>query len=199
MTRGIRSGKVPWPGGRRRAAVVGAVLAATAAVPPFVPGLAASAGAQPPQTGSCYAHRGPATYDSVTVPRGTGMTYYLGAPNSISASGKTAAELKPAKNSTTLWVHCVGAGGRFEFTQQRGTTIYALTTRDFQPGGDVLLQVSHTYPSQEWFPAGTNPHTFKNLKTGLYLRIRNSGPGMYQTITTGLTPTAWDQATQRSR
>ncbi len=32
------------------------------------------------------------------------------------------------------------------------------------------------------------------MKTGLYLRVRNGGPLMYQTVTTGNTPTSWNQS-----
>jgi hypothetical protein len=33
--------------------------------------------------------------------------------------------------------------------------------------------------------------TFANVKTGLYLRVRNSGPSMGQTVTTGSSFTVW--------
>jgi hypothetical protein len=33
--------------------------------------------------------------------------------------------------------------------------------------------------------------TFQNVKTGLFLRVRNSGPIVNQTVTTGSTFTIW--------
>ena len=33
--------------------------------------------------------------------------------------------------------------------------------------------------------------TFQNVKTGLFLRVRNSGPIMHQPVTTGSTFTVW--------
>jgi hypothetical protein len=49
------------------------------------------------------------------------------------------------------------------------------------------------YASQHWnlVFTGTNGITAQNVKTGLYLRIRNSGPSMYQTVTTGRSATTW--------
>ena len=50
------------------------------------------------------------------------------------------------------------------------------------------------FASQQWnFIAGPDgTATLQNVKTGLFLRIRNSGPVMGQTVTTGSTLTGWD-------
>jgi hypothetical protein len=124
------------------------------------------------------------------------LPYYLGVPNKI-AAGK-AAELKPSANKTTTFVHCNATSGprvEFKITGPDGT-VYALTSRDYSAGGLVTLEPAHEYASQmwTWAPAsGPQPYTFQNVKTGMYLRIRNV-PSMYQTVTTGHSPTNWRQS-----
>ena len=49
------------------------------------------------------------------------------------------------------------------------------------------------FSSQQWnyvFTTGTTL-TFQNVKTGLFLRIRNNGPKFGQSVTTGFTPKEW--------
>ena len=130
-------------------------------------------------------------YSSVTV---RGVNYYLGTPNNAAAD--SAAILKPTQNSTTLWVHCNSTVVSNQLLLlNRGL---ALTSRDSSPGGTVTLEPAgnggNGFASQEWIYAGTNPFTFKNVKTGLYLRVRNGGPIMYQTVTTGAAATNWNQS-----
>jgi hypothetical protein len=155
-------------------------MAATAA-----PALASPQSAQ--ATGIC---NNPDTgeFSSVTV---SGVTYFLGAPNTITAG--SAARLKPHQNASTLWIHCNNGDNTLELTQTQNGVIFALTTRDFSAGGDVTLEQAANFRSQRWVFIGTNPFEFLNIKTGLYLRVRNSGPIMFQTVTTGFTPTDWDQ------
>ena len=130
-------------------------------------------------------------YSWVTV---GGVSYYLGTPNTL-VSG-SAAILKPAENSSSLWVHCNSTVVPNQLLLvNRGL---ALTSRDTVPGGTVTLEPAgnggNGYASQQWIYSGTNPFMFKNVKTGLYLRVRNGGPLMYQTVTTGNTPTSWNQS-----
>jgi hypothetical protein len=48
------------------------------------------------------------------------------------------------------------------------------------------------FASQQWTILFTVPTlTIRNVKTGLFLRVRNNGPAMGQTATTGSTPTNW--------
>jgi hypothetical protein len=125
-----------------------------------------------------------------------GTTFYLGAPNKITST--SVAMLKPAQNSTTQWTGCEAADGTFQLILKQGSTWYALTTRDIAAGGNVSLEATTnngtngtTLVSQRWTFGGSNPVTMQNLRTLLFLRVRNSGPTMYQTVTTGLTQTMW--------
>jgi hypothetical protein len=107
----------------------------------------------------------------------------------------SAAILKPAQNGTTLWVHCNSTVNPGQLLLlNRGL---ALTSRDGASGGTVTLEPAgnggNGYASQVWIYSGTNPYTFQNAKTGLFLRVRNGGPLMYQTVTTGKTATSWNQ------
>jgi len=72
----------------------------------------------------------------------------------------------------------------------------ALTGRSFSPGGDVTLEPpgndGNGFASQRWIESAGGPMiTFQNVKTGLFLRVRNSGPIMGQTMTTGSVFTVW--------
>jgi len=130
-------------------------------------------------------------YSWVTV---GGVNYYLGtANNAVSGS---AAILKSAKTGSSLWVHCNSTVTLNQLLLvNRGL---ALTSRDTSAGGTVTLEPAgnggNGFASQQWIYAGSNPYTFQNVKTGLYLRVRNGGPLMYQTVTTGKTATSWNQS-----
>jgi hypothetical protein len=121
-----------------------------------------------------------------------GVSYYLGTPNK--ASSGSAAILKPNQNSTTLWN--LSACPKGDLLENRGL---ALTSRSSSTGVDVTLEPPGNggtgFASQQWFITCTttacSQWDFNNLKTGLWLRIRNSGPSMGQTVTTGSTPTNW--------
>ena len=73
----------------------------------------------------------------------------------------------------------------------------ALTTRSTSPGSDVTLtKVGNNgdgFASQQWAFVQTSSTTieFQNVKAGLFLRVRNNGPKIGQTVTTGFTPTDW--------
>jgi hypothetical protein len=49
---------------------------------------------------------------------------------------------------------------------------------------------------REFVPGGgpNFPVTYQNVKTGLWLQVRNGGPVMYQTVTTGAAPSDWAQS-----
>lgn len=149
----------------------------------------ASAGATAVQATGCTNDTG--EFSWVTV---SGQNFFLGTPN-VTFPG-AAARLKPMENSTTLWIHCNSNTVPNELLLiNRGL---ALTSRNVSPGGEVLLEPAgnggNGFASQKWIFAGSNPFTFQNVKTGLFLRVRNSGPIMFQTVTTGFTPTAWNQS-----
>jgi hypothetical protein len=123
-----------------------------------------------------------------------GTSYYLGTPNNPSSGA--AAELKPTLNSATTWDGCQFSNGQFLITSENQGL--ALTSRSSSSGANVTVETpgssGNGSASQHWNlffgPSGT---IAQNVKTGLYLRIRNSGPSMYQTVTTGSSPTIWTQ------
>jgi hypothetical protein len=126
----------------------------------------------------------------------TSGSYYLGTPNNLSSGA--AAILKPNLNSTTMWDGCEFGNGLFLITSQNQGL--ALTTRSSSPGADVTAETPGNsgdgFASQLWnlvFNRHDNTLTAQNVKTGLYLRVRNSGPSMYQTVTTGNSSTTWAQ------
>jgi hypothetical protein len=120
-----------------------------------------------------------------------GVSYYLGTPNNLSAGA--AALLKPKENGTTEWTLCTFADSTVALLENRGL---ALTSRDSSPGGDVTLTPPGNggsgFASQRWTVSAAGPmFTFANVKTGRYLRVRNTAPSMGQTVTTGSSYTVW--------
>jgi hypothetical protein len=120
-----------------------------------------------------------------------GVNYYLGTPNNLSSGA--AAILKPHKNGTTSWTLCLVPGSQNVLIENRGL---ALTSRSTSPGADVTLESpgngGNGFASQQWL--GDHAATqvgFQNVKTSLWLRVRNSGPIMGQTVTTGSSPLGW--------
>ena len=116
-----------------------------------------------------------------------GVNYYPGTPNSAS-SGSTV-RLKPSQNRTTSWAFCVNASDQWLITNQG----LAMTSRATIPGANVTVETAgnggNGFTSQLWNLADST--TFQNVKTGLFLRVRNNGPIMGQLVTTGSTATAW--------
>jgi hypothetical protein len=121
-----------------------------------------------------------------------GVDYYLGTPTNLTAG--SAAILKPRQASTTAWAECAFNGSDNSFVlENRGL---ALTSRATTSGEDVTLTPpgngGNGFASQRWIGNAAGPMiTFRNVKTGLFLRVRNSGPVMHQTVTTGSTFTIW--------
>ena len=119
-----------------------------------------------------------------------GVDYYLGTPNNLPSGA--AAILKPKQNSTTAWTECAFSGTNNSFVlENRGL---ALTSR--VSSTDVTLTPpgngGNGFASQRWIGNAAGPMiTFQNVKTGLFLRVRNNGPIIGQTVTTGRTATAW--------
>src|SRR5215469_4120459 len=134
-----------------------------------------------------------AAYEQVTSSHG--VNFYVGTPNST-FSGATV-RLKPNTNSTTFWMGFRCPDGSFLITN-RGL---ALTSRATGPGGDVTVETAGNggsgFASQHWNlvrPAG-NTITFQSVKTGLFLRVPNSGPSNGKLLTTGHSATVWTQVT----
>jgi hypothetical protein len=57
----------------------------------------------------------------------------------------------------------------------------------------VTVTRNSAFASQRWVLSSPsqNTVTIQNVKTGLSLRVRNSGPVMGQLVTTGAAATAW--------
>jgi hypothetical protein len=142
--------------------------------------------------GAAAARKAPCTPDgsghiTITV---SGVNFHVGTPNTT-FNGATV-RLKPRFNSTTLWTACFTSAGNIVIFN-RGL---AMTSRSFSPGASVTVQTAPAgggFLSQQWIevdnPDGTS--TFQNVKTGLFLRVRNSCCFFGQTVTTGSTATDW--------
>jgi hypothetical protein len=121
-----------------------------------------------------------------------GVNYYLGTPNTTSAGA--AAILKPAQNGTTEWKECAfSTADNAIVLKNRGLVLTSTAT---STGADVTMTPVKNggkgLKSQRWIADAAGPMiTFKNIKTGLYLRVRNNGPVMKQTVTTGTSFTVW--------
>jgi hypothetical protein len=122
------------------------------------------------------------------------VSYYLGTPRNLSPGA--AAILKPNPNSTTMWTFCeLGSSSTYVVSSQNQGL--ALTSRASSPGADVTVETAGNsgsgFASQRWDIVGVSSDTWaiQNVKTGLFLRVRNSGPVMSQTVTTGSSPTGW--------
>jgi hypothetical protein len=120
------------------------------------------------------------------------VSYYLGVPKNLSPGA--AAILKPTPNSTTMWTFCeLGTSSTYVISSQNQGL--ALTSRSSSSGADVTVEPAGNggtgFASQQWETGGGPGNTFRNVKTGLWLRVRNSGPVMGQTVTTGDLATHW--------
>jgi hypothetical protein len=120
------------------------------------------------------------------------VDYYLGTPNTTSAGA--AAILKPAQNGTTEWKECAFSSvDNAIVLENRGLVLTSTAT---STGANVTMTPvkngGRGLKSQRWVTNAAGPMiTFRNVKTGLYLRIRNNGPVMKQTVTTGSSFTVW--------
>jgi hypothetical protein len=141
---------------------------------------------------------GHATSDLGLCPRVTiramPTKFMVGTPN-IATSG-SAAILRTRVNRTTTWLSCgTSTSGVRSFISVNG--LLALTSRSLTPGADVTLTPRHGingFASQRWTRVVITPGSvfrYQNVKTHLWLRVRNSGPAGFQTVTTGNTATNW--------
>jgi hypothetical protein len=119
--------------------------------------------------------------------------YFPGVPNN-NHFGATV-RLKPLANGTTTWcfreILTGPNAGQFTVASLNGGL--AMTSRATSPGTAVTVETNNAFASQRWILNQTSPSTLtlQNVKTTLFLRIRNSGPIMYQTVTTGAMATNW--------
>jgi len=152
-------------------------------------------------TAAGAASAAPAAARQPTCPGGTALgvahiwvqpgsvQYFLGTPNNLSSGA--AAFLKPSANGTTEWLICQLPSAFL--VVNRGLV---LTSRSTSPGANVTVETPGNggtgFASQQWqLIAAVGVLVATNVKTGLSLRVRNSGPVMGQTVTTGSTPTEW--------
>ena len=103
--------------------------------------------------------------------------------------------MKPKRNATTAWYECAIDGSDNSVALENVGGL-ALTSRATSSGANVILEPpgnsGNGFASQRWIENAAGPMiTLQNVKTGLFLRVRNSGPVMGQTVTTGSTFTVW--------
>ena len=130
------------------------------------------------------------------VTGGNGVNYFLGTP--VRTGPGKVVFLKPTANSTTNWQFCFipntdevillnpRSSSRMALTSTQGTGGLVTVQRTSAPG-------SNGFASQRWHATFSgNFVSLQNENTDLWLRVRNSGPTLGQTVTTGATPRAWN-------
>jgi hypothetical protein len=121
-----------------------------------------------------------------------GVSFFLGTPANLVPG--SAAILKPGQNNTTSWTVCFSHSTPTVLIENEGL---AMTSRPASAGADVTLEPLGNggtgFASQRWNYHASGPLVmFQNVKTGLYLRVRSSGPVMSQPVTTGNAATFWN-------
>lgn len=125
--------------------------------------------------------------------------YYVAAHNSNKSGSQP--ELKSfagnVPNDTAAFVRCTVSGQSYFALEHTGKGITNALSND--PGDknrvDLdLVTSSGPNPSMWWTQAGSNPYTFKNMDTGLYLRVSNKGIGQYFPVVAGNSQTLWLQS-----
>jgi hypothetical protein len=173
---------------RRLISVLAAMVLAAGTL--FATAGAASVGA------SAVHHRADCSLDGsahLHVTGNNGVNYFLGTPVRT-GSGKVV-RLKPTANGTTNWTFCfvsssevilLNRGLALASSQDTGGLVTVTTTS--APGGNG-------FASQRWFVTFSGNFVFlQNENTDLWLRVRNSGPTLGQTVTTGASPRAWNDS-----
>ena len=121
----------------------------------------------------------------------SGVNYFVGTPNTTFAGAVV--RLKPQMNITTHWTGCLVSGDEILLFNRN-----LVLTSSGIPGSDVtvehVLNFGNGTARQRWHatisPTGDTV-VLRNVKSSQFLRVRNSGPVMGQTVTTGFTPTTW--------
>jgi hypothetical protein len=135
------------------------------------------------------------------VTGGNGVNYFLGTP--VNTFPGAVVFLKPTANSTTNWQFCFVPGStnppEYILLNPRNSSRFALTSTQ-DTGGLVTVQrtsapAGNGFASQRWHATFSGNFVFlQNENTGLWLRVRNSGPKLGQTVTTGATPRGWNDS-----
>jgi ricin-type beta-trefoil lectin protein len=170
---------------KRLASMLAAGLIAAATV--VATAGAASAGPTPAHRITCSG----GTLTSIFVQQGT-TQFFPGVPNKFQSG--SAVILKATANGTSTWCFFqipsgVNAGQWTIATLNGGL---AMTSGSAVPGRNVTVTTNNAFASQRWNLVINFPTvTIQNVKTGLFLRVRNSGPALGQTVTTGNMATVW--------
>ena len=122
------------------------------------------------------------------------QVFYLSTPNKVFKG--SVPELKTfgssAPNATTVWTRCVASGqNAVALTVTYGGTTYAAQNNKTDLNHVYLEPVAPSGPSLAQFWAVGSTGTLKNLNSGLYERVPNSGPAQYATVVAGASPTSW--------
>jgi hypothetical protein len=169
---------------RRLIPVLAAVLLAAGTV--LTTAGAARVGGTAPHRASCMKEK-----VFLTVTEGS-IRYFVGAPNHLLPGAS--ALLKPKRNDTTILTACAFPASKCDPPREPRADP---DQQGLLPSGDVTVTPTgnggNGFTSQLWdfVNVGTSSATFQNAKTGLFLRVRNNGPIMGQTVTTGRAATAW--------
>lgn len=120
--------------------------------------------------------------------------FFIGTPNSPTSG--SAVFLRTKNNRNTRWLSCgTNHAGVRSFLSVNG--LLSLTSRAGSPGADVTLTPRHGtngFASQQWrrtVVQSGRVFQYQNVRTGFWLRVRNSGPVRGQTVTTGVARTNW--------
>ena len=121
-----------------------------------------------------------------------GVSFFLGTPANLVPG--SAAILKSGHNNTTSWTVRFSQSTPVVLIENGGL---AMTSRPASAGADVTLEPPGNggigFAGQQWNYNASGPMVmFQNVKTGLYLRVRSSGPAMSQPVTTGNAATFWN-------
>ncbi len=171
---------------RRLISILAAVLAAGTLF--GAAGAASASGAAVHRRGDCTFER--SVYLLVTK---SGVNYFVGTPNTTFAGATV--RLKPSKNGTTLWKLCLIPRGTRYVLYNRSLVM----TTNGVPSSNVTVRhaanLGNGTPFQQWKLAPQPDGTVRlsNVGSGQFLRVRNSGPIMGQTVTTGFSATNWSE------
>jgi len=171
------------------------VMAATATAVTAV-GLGLTAAA-PASAGNISCTRASGHYQEYVTSNST--NYYVSAPNKVTA-GTSHPELKafPGNNpnSTASWIRCNASGNRVAFEYVYNGVTYVLEN-DHGSKNRIDMEVVPSggpYASEFWVQSGSNPYTFKNDSSGLYMRVSDQGVGQYFPVVTGANASQWTQS-----
>ena len=171
------------------------LMTATATVVALGPSLAAVGSPAGAVTG-CTEAPG-VYYEYVTL---NTVKYFVAAKNN--AQPHSQPELKSfagnIPNGTAQFIRCTKSSGQIAFLHITQGNTLGLSNNPSDGSRVDLDPVTSSGPNNSmwWVQSGSNPYTFKNTLTGLYLRVSNQGLGQYLPVVAGAHATAWTQSHQ---